>query len=155
VNDYAQLTILSGVSGTGKSLLPRRYAEAMGMHFLPIAVEPRWDSPQDLLGFYNYIEKRYRATELARALIQMDPYDTSELSKGRTDDHMLLVLLDEMNLARVEYYFSEFLVRLEARPRYEDADQKQRRRDGELLIDIRSQVRAARSVFPGHNTQRR
>jgi hypothetical protein len=57
---------LAGVSGTGKSLLPRRYAEAMG--FLQIAVEPRWDSPQDLLGFYNYIEKNYRATDLARII---------------------------------------------------------------------------------------
>ena len=56
INDNAQLTVLAGVSGTGKSLLPRRYAEAMGIHFLQIAVEPRWDSPQDLLGFYNYIE---------------------------------------------------------------------------------------------------
>ena len=43
INDISQLTVLAGVSGTGKSLLPRRYAEAMGMHFLPIAVEPRWD----------------------------------------------------------------------------------------------------------------
>ena len=74
INDHSQLTVLAGVSGTGKSLLPRRYAEAMGFHFLQIAVEPRWDSPQDLLGFYNYIEKNYRATDLARILMHMDPY---------------------------------------------------------------------------------
>ena len=85
------MTVLAGVSGTGKSLLPRRYAEAMGLRFLQISVEPRWDSPQDLLGFYNYIEKRYRATDLARALVHMDPYNTSELSNGGHEDEMMLV----------------------------------------------------------------
>ena len=122
INDTSQLTVLAGVSGTGKSLLPRRYAEAMGMHFLPIAVEPRWDSPQDLLGFYNYIEKRYRATDLARSLVHMDPYNTSTLAEGAFRDQMMLVLLDEMNLARVEYYFSEFLSRLETRPPHAASD---------------------------------
>ena len=92
INDYSQLTVLAGVSGTGKSLLPRRYAEAMGFRFLPIAVEPRWDSPQDLLGFYNYIEKRYRATDLARALVHMDPYNTSKLAEGKFGDQMMLCL---------------------------------------------------------------
>lgn len=46
INETAQMTVLAGVSGTGKSLLPRRYAEAMGIAFLQIAVEPRWDSPR-------------------------------------------------------------------------------------------------------------
>ena len=55
INETSQMTVLAGVSGTGKSLLPRRYAQAMGLRFLQISVEPRWDSPQDLLGFYNYI----------------------------------------------------------------------------------------------------
>ena len=55
VNDLSPLTVLAGISGTGKSELPRRYAEGMGMHFLQMAVQPRWDSPQDLFGFYNYL----------------------------------------------------------------------------------------------------
>lgn len=156
INDKAQMTVLAGVSGTGKSLLPRRYCEAMGIHFLQIAVEPRWDSPQDLLGFYNYIEKRYRATDLARLLVHMDPYDTSwlveELDKAgdKRHDHMALVLLDEMNLARVEYYFSEFLSRLEARPTYELAQDGERRKDAEIPVDIRGLDRDLR-VFPSHN----
>jgi predicted nuclease with TOPRIM domain len=95
INETSQMTVLAGVSGTGKSLLPRRYAEAMGLRFLQISVEPRWDSPQDLLGFYNYIEKRYRATDLARTLVHMDPYNTSRLSNGGHEDEMMLVLLDE------------------------------------------------------------
>ncbi|MBL8809602.1 MAG: hypothetical protein JNM43_05450, partial [Planctomycetaceae bacterium] len=56
VAEFSPLTVLTGISGTGKSELPRRYAEALGMHFLPIAVQPRWDSPQDMFGFYNYLE---------------------------------------------------------------------------------------------------
>ena len=67
VAEESPLTVLAGISGTGKSELPRRYAEAMGMNFLPLAVQPRWDSPQDLFGFYNYLEKRFRPTELSRA----------------------------------------------------------------------------------------
>ena len=156
INDKSQMTVLAGVSGTGKSLLPRRYCEAMGIHFLQIAVEPRWDSPQDLLGFYNYIEKRYRATDLARLLVHMDPYDTSRLVEeldaagDKRHDHMALVLLDEMNLARVEYYFSEFLSRLEARPPYAIAEEGARRKDAEIPVDIRGLDRDLR-VFPSHN----
>lgn len=124
VAEMSPLTVLAGISGTGKSELPRRYAEGMGMHFLNLAVQPRWDSPQDMFGFYNYLENRYRATELARALVQMDKF-FDEMGRGwnyprdwkkdNLSDRMLLVLLDEMNLARVEYYFSEFLSRLEIR----------------------------------------
>ena len=151
INDTSQLTVLAGVSGTGKSLLPRRYAEAMGIHFLPIAVEPRWDSPQDLLGFYNYIEKRYRATDLARSLVHMDPYNTSRLADGKFGDQMMLVLLDEMNLARVEYYFSEFLSRLETRPPYTAAREERSRRDSWIAIDIRGIEKGSVNLFPPHN----
>jgi hypothetical protein len=151
INDYSQMTVLAGVSGTGKSLLPRRYAQAMGIHFLPIAVEPRWDSPQDLLGFYNYIEKRYRATDLARALVQMDPYDHSGMSEKIFGDHMMLVLLDEMNLARVEYYFSEFLSRLEARPVWNQAKDDKARQDALISIDIRGRSEGPVKLFPSHN----
>jgi len=118
--DETPLLVLAGISGTGKSLLPRRYAEAMGIHFLNAPVQPRWDGPQDLLGFYNYLENRYKATELLRALLQFDRFERSWAPRHEVGDrsakmHMLIVLLDEMNLARVEYYFSEFLSRLETR----------------------------------------
>ena len=116
-HDINPLTVLAGVSGTGKTLLPTAYARLMGMHSLVIAVQPRWDSPQDMFGFYNYLEKKYKATDLARALIRMDPYNTIEGldKKEKREDRMFLVLLDEMNLARTEYYFSEFLSKLELR----------------------------------------
>lgn len=152
INDHAQLTVLAGVSGTGKSLLPRRYAEAIGIHFLQIAVEPRWDSPQDLLGFYNYVEKTYRGTEFSRLMVHMDPYRSVQVPADRPDrrEHMALVLLDEMNLARIEYYFSELLSRLEVRPLYEQADDPAKRRDAMIPIDIRG-LEEALSLFPSHN----
>jgi len=144
VADDSPLVVLAGISGTGKSELPRRYAEAMGMHFLNIAVQPRWDSPQDMFGFYNYLEGRFRATELARALVQMDPYHAEE-GRGwlRPDvvewtslsEQMLLVLLDEMNLARVEYYFSEFLSRLETRRGIDRMDPLDRRKS-EIPLEV-------------------
>lgn len=153
INDFAQLTVLAGVSGTGKSLLPRRYAEAMGIRFLPFAVEPRWDSPQDLLGFYNYIEKRFRATDLARALVHLDPFNTSTLATDKShQDDMMIVLLDEMNLARVEYYFSEFLSRLEARPMFQQTLSEEARRDAMIPIDIRGREKEGPvRLYPSHN----
>ena len=144
------LTVLAGISGTGKSQLPQRYAEAMGIHFLKVAVQPRWDSPQDLLGFYNYLEKSYKATELARALVRMDssfPLPTDETHAG---DRVLLVLLDEMNLSRVEYYFSEFLSRLEGRPDSSVTDQDLRL-PGKIDFDVPRKDKEPLSVYPGHN----
>ena len=108
VQDISALVILAGISGTGKSELPQRYAEYIGAQKLTLAVQPRWDSPQDLQGFYNYIEKKYKPTDLMRGLYQYQ--HDSNLS-----DRLVIVLLDEMNLARVEYYFSDFLSKLETR----------------------------------------
>lgn len=151
VTDISPLVVLAGISGTGKSELPRRYAEAMGIHFLNVAVQPRWDSPQDMFGFFNYLESRYRATELGRALVQMDPFYNEE-GRGWTPpdawDHslssqMMLVLLDEMNLARVEYYFSEFLSRLETRRGVNLLDPQSRRK-----AEIGLEVGSGRSTSP-------
>ena len=88
----------------------------MGIHKLVMPVQPRWDSPQDLFGFYNYMERKYKATELSRCLVRMDPYNFQAYNFDKElHSHLLLILLDEMNLARTEYYFSEFLSRLELR----------------------------------------
>ncbi|HFA60018.1 MAG TPA: hypothetical protein ENJ83_04940 [Rhodospirillales bacterium] len=118
IADISPLTVLAGISGTGKSALPREYADALGMDFLVVPVQPRWDGPQDLIGFYNYVEGRFKPTELARALVRFDRGDWKDLVEKDEQDvsgRMLLVLLDEMNLARVEYYFSDFLSLLEIR----------------------------------------
>ena len=116
------LVVLSGVSGTGKSLLPELYAKAFGMNFLPVAVQPRWDGPQDVFGFYNHMEARFKATELSRLIWQFDRFNNKMAAKKYPESNwgqfpMSLVLLDEMNLARVEYYFSELLSKLGIRNR--------------------------------------
>ena len=144
------MTVLAGISGTGKSQLPRRYADAMGIHFLKIPVQPRWDSPQDLLGFYNYIENRYKATELARALVHLDEHNWEELA-ANYKDRMVMVLLDEMNLARVEYYFAEFLSRLEGRPSDAGAFDDTARQPAEIEIDVSTQEGKSYRVYPGQN----
>ena len=143
VNDLSPLTVLSGLSGTGKSQLPRAYARYFGIHFLHVPVEPGWDSPQDLLGFYDFVAERYRPTDRARALGHFDGRFAADIGidQGRNwEKRMLIVLLDEMNLARTEYYFSEFLSRLEMRgPRNKpgaEADARDNRNDAQIAIDL-------------------
>lgn len=136
IADIAPLVVLAGISGTGKSLLPGLYAKFFGLHFLPISIQPRWDGPQDLFGFYNYMENRYKATELTRTLWQMDRYNNpaADDPAQRIQDGLALVLLDEMNLARVEYYFSELLSKLEMR-RSIDPNAADQRRIAEIEIE--------------------
>jgi len=159
VNDISPLVVLAGISGTGKSELPRRYAEGMGMHSVILAVQPRWDSPQDLFGFYNYLEERYKATELARAMVQFEQYNRDQWKMppdwdraNDRSDRMLLVLLDEMNLARVEYYFSEFLSRLETR-RGINLTNPEARAKAEISIEMGSLAEGEKPIrlFPGQN----
>ena len=130
------LAVLSGISGTGKSLLPELYSAALGTNFLSVPVQPRWDSPQDLFGFYNYMEGRYKATELARLLWQFDVYNNPDAKRWKKDGILPLniVLLDEMNLARVEYYFSDLLSKLETRNGI-DSDNDIERRKAEIEIE--------------------
>jgi MoxR-like ATPase/predicted nucleic acid-binding Zn-ribbon protein len=149
------LVVLAGVSGTGKSALPMAYAEATGMNFVSLAVQPGWSGPQDLLGFYNYLERKYKATELARALAQMSRFSGEDLPGLKIQsrkDQMLLLLLDEMNLARIEYYFSDFLSRLEQRGG-RNIEDPQRRREVSLLVDAGSlpATEAPRFIFPDYN----
>jgi hypothetical protein len=149
------LVVLAGVSGTGKSALPMAYAEAMGMNFVSLAVQPGWSGPQDLLGFYNYLERKYKATELARALAQMSRFSTDDLPRLKIQsrkEQMLLLLLDEMNLARIEYYFSDFLSRLEQR-RGRKIEDAQRRREVSLIVDAGSLPggETPRFIFPDFN----
>lgn len=151
--DISPFTVLAGISGTGKSLLPSVYARCMGMHFLNLPVQPSWNSPQDLFGFYNYMEHKYKATPLAQALLQFSPYDRPLEIHEVFEDQLLLVLLDEMNLARIEYYFSELLSRLELR-RSIDVSRPDERIKVEIPLEIpwgeageKTEVR----IYPGEN----
>lgn len=107
------LTMLMGISGTGKSELPKLYSDYGGIHFLNIAVQPNWDSPSDMFGYFNYAKSCFDSTDLTRALRQFS--SLNERLEHRRRDQVMLVLLDEMNLARIEYYFSELLSKLETR----------------------------------------
>lgn len=148
-NDTTQMAVLAGISGTGKSQLPRQYAAGMGIGFLQVPVQPRWDSPQDLMGFYNYIEKRYRPTDMARALYHLDVLNND---KSDFKDQMMMILLDEMNLARVEYYFSDFLSRLESRPPAARVGDRFLRKDAEIELEIpMPKGMDAPRIFPGYN----
>ena len=146
VNETTQMAVLAGISGTGKSQLPRQYAAGMGIGFLQVPIQPRWDSPQDLMGFYNYIEGKYRPTDMARALWALDELNNDDAEQ----DRMLMILLDEMNLARVEYYFSDFLSRLESRPRPNDIEDANERKDSEIELEIPNMEHPPR-IFPGYN----
>lgn len=108
ISDWSSVTVLAGVSGTGKSELPKLYAAFGGMNFINVPVQPSWDSQESMLGFFNSIDNRFEPEPLLRFLVQCTEND--EYSA-----YMSIVLLDEMNLAHVEHYFADFLSKLETR----------------------------------------
>ncbi len=113
IAEWSPLTVLAGVSGTGKSKLPELYAQFGGLNILNTPVQPNWDSKESMLGFYNSIDNYFDAQPVLRFLAQ------SQLSHDKysygLSDTMNIVLLDEMNLAHIELYFAEFLSKLEER----------------------------------------
>lgn len=113
--DWTPLTVLGGVSGTGKSELPRLYARFGGLAFEPLSVQPNWDSPQSMFGFFNSVDNRFNATPLLRALVQSQQKPDPDAYAEGMNNRLLLVLLDEMNLSHVELYFSDLLSKLELR----------------------------------------
>lgn len=99
------LIILAGDSGSGKTNLVQSFAKAVGGVSKIIPVKPNWTSSEDLLGYYNPLEKKYLATPFLEALIEAQ----------QNPEVPYFICLDEMNLARVEYYFADFLSKLEDR----------------------------------------
>lgn len=108
ISDWSSVTVLAGVSGTGKSELPKLYAAFGGMNFINVPVQPSWDSQESMLGFFNSIDNRFEPEPLLRFLEQCT-------ENADYNPYMSIVLLDEMNLAHVEYYFADFLSKLETR----------------------------------------
>lgn len=102
------LVILSGISGTGKSLLPRKFAKRTGALFHAIPVQPQWEDNSDLFG---YVPTLASAKYVKGALI--DGLLNAKANPGK----LVIALLDEMNLAPVEHYFSDFLSVAETRYR--------------------------------------
>ena len=117
--EWSPLTVLAGVSGTGKSELPRLYSHFGGLMFEPLSVQPNWDSQESMLGFFNSIDNKFDAQAVLRFLAQsqkkwIEKTDDNEGYPGLMDA-VCLVLLDEMNIAYPELYFAEFLSKLELR----------------------------------------
>lgn len=101
----SRLIILQGMSGTGKSSLPRIFAEAISGFNRLIPVESSWRDRNELLGYYNDFNKKFNAKSFTIELYRS--------SKDRCQEIPTFIVLDEMNLARIEYYFSDFLAILQ------------------------------------------
>ncbi|MFD3259576.1 McrB family protein [Paenibacillus lentus] len=106
--------ILAGVSGTGKTRLIKLFAEAMGANldngqYTQIPVRPDWSDPSDLIG-YSDLTGKFRPGPLAKVLLKATQYPGKPY----------FICLDEMNLARVEHYFSDMLSILETQEWQDD-----------------------------------
>ena len=93
-----KLIILEGISGTGKTSLPYCMGRFFKHNAAICSVQPSWRDRSELLGYYNDFTKKFTESEFLRAVYE---------ATYRTD--CSLIVLDEMNLARIEYYFAEFL----------------------------------------------
>lgn len=98
----SKLLILEGISGTGKTSLPYSFSRYMNNPATIVSVQPSFRDRTELLGYFNEFSKRFNETEFLRALYE---------ANYRPDP--TLIVLDEMNLARIEYYFAEMLSVLE------------------------------------------
>ena len=101
----SHLAILQGMSGTGKTSLPKIFAESILGEINVVAVESSWRDRNELLGYYNDFSKKFTAKEFT--------CDLYRAGSDRYKDTIYIIVLDEMNLSRVEYYFADFLSVLE------------------------------------------
>ncbi len=99
----SRLSILEGLSGTGKSSLPRYFAKFINAQCIFLPVQTTWRDKTSVLGYFNDFTKTYSETDLLLNL-----YDANY-----NPDRLYFVVLDEMNIAKVEYYFADFLSILE------------------------------------------
>ncbi len=98
----SRLIILEGLSGTGKSLLPRMFSEFTGSEAFFTPVQSTWRDKTDVLGYYSEFTKIFRTKDFLNRLYESSYYEKTNL-----------MILDEMNLSRIEYYFADFLSVLE------------------------------------------
>ncbi len=98
----SRLLILQGLSGTGKSLMPRMFSRFTGSKVFFSPVQSTWRDKTDVLGFYSEFTKTFKITDFL-----------SDLYSASYTDKTAMIVLDEMNLSRIEYYFADFLSILE------------------------------------------
>ena len=99
----SKFMILEGLSGTGKSSLPRYFAKFINAEVLFVPVQATWRDKTSLIGYFNDFSKVYSETEFLNKLY----------SSNYNPDKIHIFVLDEMNISRVEYYFADFLSVLE------------------------------------------
>ena len=97
-----KLVILQGISGTGKTSLAYAWGKFLKHDSCVASVQPSWRDRTELFGYFNEFTKKFNETEVLKEMYKA----------GYTDD-VYTVILDEMNIARVEYYFAEMLSILE------------------------------------------
>ena len=94
--------IMQGMSGTGKTSLAYAFGEFIKNPSAIVPIQPMWKERSDLLGYYNEFTRRFNETVLLQKMYE-----------ANYKEAMYVIILDEMNIARVEYYFAEFLSLLE------------------------------------------
>lgn len=94
----SKIIILEGISGTGKTSLPYCLGRFFQNNAKICSVQPSWRDRSELLGYYNEFTKKFTETDFLKGIYE---------ATYREDVN--LIVLDEMNLARIEYYFAEFL----------------------------------------------
>ena len=104
----SKLIILQGISGTGKTSLAYAWGKFVKHNSCIASVQPSWRDKTELLGYFNEFTKKFNESNVLE-----------ELYISRFDDDIHTVILDEMNIARVEYYFAEMLSILEVPNRQE------------------------------------
>ena len=98
----SKIIILQGMSGTGKTSLAHAFGVFVDNSSTIIPVQPMWKEKTDLVGYYNEFTKKFNETLLLEKMYE-----------ANFSQDMYITVLDEMNIARVEYYFAEFLSLLE------------------------------------------
>ena len=97
-----KLIILQGMSGTGKTSLAYAFGEYLNNKTVVVPIQPMWKERTDLVGYYNEFTKKFNETTLLYKMYE-----------ANYNDEIYITVLDEMNIARIEYYFAEFLSLLE------------------------------------------
>ncbi|MEG2688494.1 MAG: hypothetical protein RSA24_04930, partial [Clostridia bacterium] len=98
----SRLMILQGISGTGKTSLPHAFGIFLNNPATIASVQPSWRDRTELFGYFNEFTKRFNETEVLKKMYE-----------ATWNDQIYITVLDEMNIARVEYYFAEMLSILE------------------------------------------
>jgi len=101
----SRLLLLQGISGTGKTSLPLAFAGAISAGAEVVEVQAGWRDRQDLVGYFNAFHRHYYATNFLQALYRA--------GTPAFEDRPYLIILDEINLSRVEQFFADFLSALE------------------------------------------